>query len=418
MHMECPTNGCIIDIDAPGVKRALNARGRYACPGQTIDHDGNVTGPQPEGNPTFWVWGGCSPFVLVGSLVADYLQAVATRDPNRIQSAVNGFGELFRLGFGADAPKWSDVAEHKSVYAKGEAPDGIVYVVVTADIQARSIFYVARGWGARSTSWLLDWGQFYGETAHDEVWAALRDYITGTIAGFPVRMVLVDAGFRPNRTDQPVHKVYDFCRGFGRGKVMPTKGSSHAMSKPLVVSKQEITVRGKAMKYGIDLLMLDSGYWKSWVHERLHWEKNQLGDWHLPIDTTDEYMKQIISESKVRLPSGKVVWVEHTPQNHFLDCEALQAAAAHLLNTARIPPTAEMMNRRPPFPNGPPPKAPPPIVPAAPAAMPAPDGVIPEALKPAPTSYWEDHTRRELENRERVAAENRARFLDRRLEEG
>jgi hypothetical protein len=95
--------------------------------------------------------------------------------------------------------------------------------------------------------------------------------------------------------------------------------------------------------------MLDSGYWKSWVHERLHWEKNQLGDWHLPLDVDDEYMKQIISESKVRLPSGKTVWVEHSPQNHFLDAEALQAAGAHMLNTARIPPTAEMMQRRPPF---------------------------------------------------------------------
>jgi hypothetical protein len=186
------------------------------------------------------------------------------------------------------------------------------------------------------------------------------------------------------------------------------------MSKPLIVSKQEVTGRGQTLKFGIDLLMLDAGYWKSWVHEGLHWQKNQLGDWHIPLDTDDEYMKQIISESKVRLPSGKTVWVEHSPKNHFLDAEALQAAAAHMLNTARIPPTADMMQRRPPFANSPPPKA------APSATPPAPGGVIPEEMKPAPTpeSYWAEHTRRELENRERVAAENRARFLERRLEEG
>lgn len=363
-------------------------------------------------NPSkdFWVWGGCSPFVTIGSLAEDYLLAVNTRDPNRIQSAVNGFGELFRLGWGADAPKWSDVAEHKGVYAKGEAPDGIVYVIVTVDVQARSVFYVARGWGARSTSWLLDWGQFYGETAHDEVWSALGDYITGTICGFPVRLVLIDSGFRPNRADQPVNKIYDFCRRFTRGKVFATKGSSRAMTKPLQVSKQEVTLKGKALKYGIDLLMLDSGYWKSWVHERLHGEKNQLGDWHLPLDVDDEYLKQIISESKTRLPSGKVVWVEHSPQNHYLDCEALQAAGAHILNTARIPPTAEMMERRPPFANSPPKKEP-----ALPTTPPTPGGVISENVAPVAEGYWAEHTRRQLENEERVAAENRARFLDRDL---
>jgi phage terminase large subunit GpA-like protein len=412
--MECPHCGGVIPIDDPGVKRDLNARGHFVCPGQEIDKDGTITGSQPaESIQSFWVWGGCSPFVTVGALVEDYLQAIATRDPNRIQSAVNGFGELFRLGFGADAPKWSDVSEHKSVYARGEAPDGIIFVVVTVDVQARSLIYVARGWGARSTSWLLDWGQFFGETQHDEVWAALHDYITNTICGFPVRMVLIDSGFRPGRTDQPIHKVYDFCRRFGRGKVMPTKGSSHPMSKPLVVSKQEITIKGKAMKCGIDLLMLDSGYRKSWVHERLHWEKNQLGDWHLPCDVDDDYMKQIISESKARLPSGKVVWVEHSPKNHFLDCEALQAAASHILNTARIPPTIDVMQRRPPFANNPPKKEPAPAPAPAPAPS-APGGVIPEDPKAAPVAegYWEEHTRRELENRERVAAENRLRFLD------
>ena len=348
-HLECPNCGGVIENAS---KRALNALGRYVAPCQTIEKDGTISGPEPtESIQSWWVSGICSPFTSYGQLAGDYLAAVELSDPSRIQTALNsGFGELFRLGWGADAPKWSDVAEHRSVYAKGEAPDGIVYVIVTVDVQARSLFYVARGWGARSTSWLLDWGQLYGETVHDEVWNALADYITNTICGFPVRLVLVDSGFRPGKKDEiPQNKVYDFVRRFRGGKVLATKGSSHVMTKPLHISKQEVTPKGKALKYGIDLLMLDPGYWKNWVHERLHWEKNQLGDWHLPVDVSDEYMKQIISESRTRLPSGKVIWVEHTPKNHYLDAEALQAAGAHLLNVARIPPTADLMQRRPPF---------------------------------------------------------------------
>jgi phage terminase large subunit GpA-like protein len=50
----------------------------------------------------------------------------------------------------------------------------------------------------------------------------------------------------------------------------------------------------------------------------------------------------------------------------------------------------------------------------APAPAPAPGGVIPEESATAPVveGYWEGRTRRELENMERVAAENRSRFLD------
>ena len=54
VHLECPLCGGIIPIDDPGVKRELNARGRYVCPGQDIDKDGTVTGPRADGiDPEF-----------------------------------------------------------------------------------------------------------------------------------------------------------------------------------------------------------------------------------------------------------------------------------------------------------------------------------------------------------------------------
>jgi hypothetical protein len=57
-----------------------------------------------------------------------------------------------------------------------------------------------------------------------------------------------------------------------------------------------------------------------------------------------------------------------------------------------------------------------PSVPLTPAPAPAPasDGVVPEEAATAPVKerYWEERTRRELENMERVAAENRSKFLD------
>jgi phage terminase large subunit GpA-like protein len=44
-HLECPHCGGVIEEKH---KAAMNARGRYVAPGQSIDSDGNVRGDAPE----------------------------------------------------------------------------------------------------------------------------------------------------------------------------------------------------------------------------------------------------------------------------------------------------------------------------------------------------------------------------------
>jgi hypothetical protein len=81
------------------------------------------------------------------------------------------------------------------------------------------------------------------------------------------------------------------------------------------------------------LLRLESD--KSRVFERVRWPDDQPVAWHLPRDVED-YCRQIVSEDRVRLASGRVRWVRRSKENHYLDCEAMQAAASHLLNVGRI----------------------------------------------------------------------------------
>ena len=337
-YLECPRCGGIVDERD---KAALNARGRFVAPGQTVDRDGNVRGEPPESATlSYWVSGFTSPFVTFGDRIKTYLEAKESADQDRVQTAVNGgFGELFSPRM-ADAPKWQEVGEHKAEYAKGEMPSGVVHLITTVDVQKNRLIYVTRGWGARATSWLIDWDAFYGETAHPEVWAALADYISTAdeLYGQPLRLVLIDSGFRPGKTDAlPLNRVYEFCRRFPR-LVRPTKGASRPMATPLKVSHLEVTVRGKAARYGLDLLRLDTDHWKSWVHERLAWPEDQPGAWHLPADVDDDYLKQIVAESRITTASGKPLWIEHSKANHFLDLESMQAAGAHLLNMARMAP--------------------------------------------------------------------------------
>ena len=336
-YLECPRCGGVID---DGHKAVMNERGRYVAPGQKVDVDGNVTGSPPDTmSISYWVSGLASPFVSFGDRVSSYLEAITLGDDAMIQQAVNaGFGELYSSG-GGEVPEWAEI-EHKArgaSYSRGQVPDGVMYLTLAADVQRQSIPWVLRGWGARATSWMIDFGYLRGPTTDEEIWDALADLLTTEVGGMPIRLMFIDSGFRPGKVDTlPLNRVYEFCRRFQR-RVRPTKGSSAPMRTPLIISKVEINRAGKAAKFGLDLVRLDTDHWKSWVHERLRWPEDRPGAWNVPRETDSDYCHQIVSEARVKNPTGRAEWIQRSRDNHFLDCEAMLAAAGHLLNVQRIP---------------------------------------------------------------------------------
>ena len=183
-YVECPNCGGVLE---EAHKAEMNAGGRYVAPGQTTI--GNVTGaPRETSTISFWVSGLASPFVTFGQRAEDYLKAVRLVDPERIRTATNaGFGELYSWG-GGEQPKWSEVAAHKTAYARGELPAGVHYLICSVDIQKNRIVYVIRGWGARAASWLIDYGSLHGETVEAEIWDDLADLITTPIGGKLIRL--------------------------------------------------------------------------------------------------------------------------------------------------------------------------------------------------------------------------------------
>jgi hypothetical protein len=84
---------------------------------------------------------------------------------------------------------------------------------MTIDVQRNRIFYVIRAWGARATSWLIDYGMLWGETVEEHIWTDLAELIATPICGRPLQLVLIDSGFRPGKVDElPLNRIYDFCR--------------------------------------------------------------------------------------------------------------------------------------------------------------------------------------------------------------
>ncbi len=337
-YLECPRCGGVIDDQH---KVAMNERGRYVAPGQTIDKAGEVRGQPPDTMATsYWVSGLASPFVTFGERIRVYLEAVAMGDPAEIQQAINaGFGELWSAG-GGEVPEWAEIKEKSRLasYDRGEVPDGVLRLSIAIDVQKQSMPFVIRGWGPRATSWLIDWGYLRGDTAEPEIWDELAHFIAEPVDGMPINVAFIDSGFRPGKKDTlPLNRIYEFCRRFPK-RVRPTKGSSGPMRVPLLLSKIEINHAGKAAKFGLDLLRLDTDHWKCWVHERLRWPEQQIGAWHVPRGVDDDYCRQIVSEARVKKPNGLPEWVQLSKHNHFLDCEAMSAAASYLMNMQRVAP--------------------------------------------------------------------------------
>ncbi len=233
------------------------------------------------------------------------------------------------------------MAARRQEYERGTVPSEVIHLVLTADVQKNRIEWVLRGWGARKTSWLINFGKLWGETHDADVWDDLADLIKEPVEGRQIKRVFVDSGFRPGKKDiVPLNRVYDFCRRFP-SLVRPTKGSSHSMRTPLLKAPIEVNRKGEGAKYGLMLYRLDTSVFKSEVHERIRRPDDQPGAWYLPEMSDSEcedYCRQIVSEVRVNLPSGRTQWTQISKDNHYLDCEAMQAAAAYSLNAERWSP--------------------------------------------------------------------------------
>ncbi|CCF19153.1 Phage terminase GpA [Pseudorhizobium banfieldiae] len=341
-HLICP-EGCIIyehEASPDGetlTKEWMNNRGVYVAPGQSIDPDGTVNGPPPEATTlSYWVSGLCSPFVSWGERAQRYVEAVRSGNPGDIQTVKNqGFGELYTPG-GGNAPDWTEVEKCADDYQMGDVPEGARILTLTCDVQKDRLVYTIRGWGAGGTSWLVEAAEIYGPTEEQEVWDTLANVVTDTYDGIPIRLALIDSGFRPGKKFVvPEHRVYAFARRFPN-LVRATKGASTSMRKPIVANMIDVLINGKTYKKGLELLRLDTDYFKSWVQQKIRWEKDAPGAWFVPEDVTEDYCKQVVSEVRIKSPGGKVKWVAKSKLNHFLDCEAMQAAAAMILNLAKL----------------------------------------------------------------------------------
>lgn len=306
-RLACPNCGSLIEDKH---RAAMNAAGRY-----------ELSGDAESDCASFWVSGLASPWRSWGEAARSFVEAARSHEPGRVQAIKNTvFGELFTLA--GEAPPPERLAALKSAYRFDECPADARVLTCGVDMQKDRLYYAVRAWGARASSWLIRHGEMWGDTDQAAVWSDLAALLEKDWGGHRIRLMLVDSGFRPDM-------AYHFARRFP-GRVLPSKGHDE-QAKPVHVSKLQIDVRGKSRR-GVSLAHVDAGYFKAFVHGRIAWPIDEPGAWLLPSDTTEDYCAQLLAESRVIKPNGRVIWVRAKSANHYLDCEALNAAAAHLLN--------------------------------------------------------------------------------------
>lgn len=342
-YLQCP-QGCADPIENHH-KTEMVALGVMIAPGQTLE-DAFAEQNEPE-NSTWssWTSGLCSPFVSWGERAERFLNAQLSGEEDKIQTVINaGFGECYTPGASGDLPEWKAVLDHRGPYTRFKAPLGVLRVVAGVDVQKRSLVYVIRGFGSRGTSWLLDYGYLLGPTNEPDVWNDLTLKMTAPIDGLVIEKVFVDSGFRPNKPEQgDEHKVYEWTHRHS-WIAMPTKGRQTLGGTPFTISKIEVKPDGKRAPYSIDLVHINTDFFKGLVHSRLKTPLEEPGAFHLFSDPDDEagegfedYARQLVSEARVLGPKMKPEWIPRQRANHFLDCEALAAAAAYMLNVQTIP---------------------------------------------------------------------------------
>ena len=304
-------------------------RGVAVAPGQWVDDDGVVQGEPPFSlTYSLWVSGLVSPWRDWFTMAQRYIAAEASGDPTRLQAVINvQFGELY--SYTNEAPDWEIVQSLRTLtaYEMGTLPVGEepIAIVAGVDVQKDRLVYIIRAYYPRMTSYLIEHGEIYSDstgTDADDVWTALGSFQDRQWNGRRIDRMFIDSRYR-------TAMVFAFVRKH-RKWAFPTVGVDTA-AKPLTRKLVDVNAAGKVVKGGIGRWTIDTDYFKRWIHERIERDQALPGLWHLPVDTDDEYCKQLVAQARIVKPTGAIVWVNVRKDDHYLDCEMMGLACAHTL---------------------------------------------------------------------------------------
>ena len=233
-------------------------------------------------------------------------------------------------------------------YRLGQVPAGVLAIMAGVDIQASGVAYVeVRGFGERVPA-----PEHLGLGSLDDL-LYRREWTRADGRKLRIFARFIDSGDRTT-------EVYDYCRTrHTKGHCFAVKGVGSGrtqMDQPYRWRRIDLYPGStKPIPGGVRLLRLDSHTWKSETLRRLRVTREEpdardaeaelvtggdavsdLGQWHFPIDVTDEYLRQLTAEQCVSSRRGdrtEYQWVIRPgrSENHYFDCAHYLEVGAHAL---------------------------------------------------------------------------------------
>jgi len=227
-------------------------------------------------------------------------------------------------------PDWQNLSTRAEPYQFLTVPAGGYLLTAGIDVQHDRLAVVIRAWGRGEVSYLVYWGELYGDTSQPEVWGQLdqllnRNYRHASGADLQIVSAAIDSG-DGNRTQA----VYNFVRTRGP-RCFAVKGQSQP-GKPIIGRPHAVDVsyRGTTIKAGVQVWPVGSDTAKSTIYSRLQQSEGQ-GVYHWPIGLDADYFQQLTAEKQItKYTKGYPVleWVKVGPRIEALDCEVYSYAAA------------------------------------------------------------------------------------------
>jgi phage terminase large subunit GpA-like protein len=209
--------------------------------------------------------------------------------------------------------------------ARNIVPDWAVALFCTVDTQKDWFKLHIRAWGPLYRSQLVLEAVC---ESFDEVYRIGLQSVYETASGGKMQphAMLIDSG--GDRTNE----VYQFALR-DPGRIIPTKGASHAMRRPWQNAPQP---------NGLVLRWIDTSFYKDMLTRLIH----EQDKWAVHEGVTEQYVIEMASEHKIiDRNTGKSRWMPKTSgaRVEAWDCEVLQCAAADMAQLGSMPaaPVAE-----------------------------------------------------------------------------
>lgn len=281
----------------------------------------------------FHIWAAYSysPNSTWGNIAEEFLEA-KRGGAESIKTFVNTVtGEAYSEDY-AEKTNVKDFQGRSENFGISNIPEKTILLTAGVDVQDNRLAIEIVGWGEGDESWVISYEEIFGNPAEQAVWDQLDNVLLSPVehpvyGKIRIQAVAVDTG------GHHAHEVYAYCRDRKKYGFIAIKGASQR-GKPAIgkASSQDINLRGRTLKRGVQLYTIGVDTIKNVIYSRMKILEPGAKYVHFSNDLRDDFYQGITSERKVtKFSRGKLIteWkkLNSHVRNESWDCLVYAFAA-------------------------------------------------------------------------------------------